>query len=138
MVNFTYDELLDRVYKSLPELSEEKSDFKIPNVDSIIIGNKTIIKNAYQIADIARRPIEFLAKFLTKEFGTPVVVKDQTLEINSKIQKEVLQEKINVWFQYYVICKECHKPDTRIEEISRGYIVIVCDACGARYSVKGF
>ncbi len=133
-----YKQLLDRAFSLLPELSQERSDFKIPEVDSIIEGNKTIIKNATQIADIARRSVEMISKFLTKEFSIPVMIKNQTMILNAKIQKEELQEKINRFFQYYVICKECHKPDTHIEESSRGYIILICDACGARYTVKGF
>jgi translation initiation factor 2 subunit 2 len=35
-----------------------------------------------------------------------------------------------------VLCRECGKPDTRLERVERVY-VIRCEACGARASVRG-
>ena len=33
-------------------------------------------------------------------------------------------------------CKQCGKPDTHIDSTERGYETLVCEACGARYTVK--
>jgi translation initiation factor 2 subunit 2 len=131
-----YDNLLDRAFSTLPILSENKVDFKIPEVDSIIQGNKTIIRNFSQIADTARRKEEDIAKYLTKELAAPVSFDEQKLIISTKAQNIALNEKIKKYFETYVICKECHKPDTKIESTERGYETIVCEACGARYIIK--
>lgn len=131
-----YDQLLDRAFEQLPNLSEEKADFKIPEVDSLLQGNKTIIKNISQIANVARRNREDIAKYLTKELAAPVTLDEQKLSIMTKVSANTLNEKIKRYFEMYIVCKECHKPDTHVVGIDRGYTTIVCEACGARYTVK--
>ena len=137
-MDYSYEQLLDRAFANLPSLASDKVDFKIPDVDSIIQGNKTIIKNFSQIADVARRSEEDVAKYLTKELAAPVSTDDQKLTISTKVQQSTLNEKVKKYFESFVICKECHKPDTHVEGTDRGYETIVCEACGARYTVKKF
>ena len=79
-----YSKLLDRAFSMLPTLSVEKVDFKVPEVDAILQGNKTIIRNFYQIADTARRDKEEIAKYITKEIAAPVSIDDQKLVIGAK------------------------------------------------------
>ncbi|MGC9037700.1 MAG: translation initiation factor IF-2 subunit beta [Candidatus Micrarchaeia archaeon] len=132
-----YYALLDRAFSLMPASeAQATADFVIPKADSFIQGNKTIIRNFAQIADIARRKPELIQRFLIKELGTPSSIDGQTLKINARFQPEVLNDKIKKYFETYVICRECHKPDTHIESSERGYEVIVCEACGARYTVK--
>jgi translation initiation factor 2 subunit 2 len=131
-----YEILLHKALSDLPHLSEENIDFKIPEVDSIIQGSRTIIKNFNQIADVARRPKEEIETFLTKELAAHINEEDNRIVISAKVSPEVLKSKIAKYFDSYVICKECHKPDTHTESISRGFITLVCEACGARYTVK--
>ncbi|MGC9157180.1 MAG: translation initiation factor IF-2 subunit beta [Candidatus Micrarchaeia archaeon] len=132
-----YYALLDRAFSLMPASeTQATADFVIPKADSFIQGNKTIIRNFAQIADIARRKPELIQRFLIKELGTPSSIDGQTLKINARFQPEVLNDKIKKYFETYVICRECHKPDTHIESSERGYEVIVCEACGARYTVK--
>ena len=132
----SYEQLLDRAFKQLPTLSVENVDFRIPDVDSLIQGNKTIIKNLGQIADVARRDKSEIAKYLTRELAAPVSLEGSVLNIMTKVQASTLNEKIRRYFELYIICKECHKPDTHVYGTDRGYTTIVCEACGARYTVK--
>ena len=132
-----YSGLLDRAFSKLPALSEEKSDFKIPEVDSIIQGNKTLVRNFHQIADVARREDADIAKYLSKELAAPVSVDEQKITISTRVQGNVLNAKIRKYFEVFVICKECHKPDTHLETAQRG-MYLVCEACGARYWVKNY
>lgn len=132
----SYTQLLDRAFAQLPNLAAEKSDFHIPEVDSIIQGSKTIVRNFSQIADVARRDESDIAKYMSRELAAPVSVGEQKLTISTKVQTAVLSEKVKKYFQTYVICKECGKPDTHIESTERGYETLVCEACGARYTVK--
>ena len=131
-----YDQLLDRAFKQLPSLSEEKSDFKIPEADALVQGNRTIVRNLAQIADVARRDKDEVAKYLTKELAAPVSIDNQSLVIMARIQTGTLNEKIRKYFELYIVCKECHKPDTHVQSVARGYTTIVCEACGAKYTVK--
>ncbi|MDE1824224.1 MAG: translation initiation factor IF-2 subunit beta [Candidatus Micrarchaeota archaeon] len=133
-----YEQLLDRAFTKFSGISEEKVDFKIPVADSLVQGSKTILKNIAQIADTARRSKEEIGKYLTKELAAPVSIDAQGLNIGAKVNANSLNEKIRKYFEMYVICKECHKPDTHIQGVERGYITIVCEACGARYTVKNY
>ena len=133
-----YEKLLDRAFSELSTLSVENVDFKMPIPDSMIQGAKTIIKNFSQIVDVARRDKAEIAKYLTKELAAPVIVEDSRLIISAKISSDVLNAKFKKYFETYIICKECHKPDTNVVSASRGFITLVCEACGARYTIKHY
>ncbi len=137
-MDVNYEKLLDRAFEQLPSLSVENVDFKIPEPDSIIQGSKTIIRNFTQIADIARRSKEEIEAYLTRELAVHLNMEDQRLVINAKVNQATLNAKIKKYFESYVICKECHKPDTHTESITRGFATLVCEACGARYTVKNY
>lgn len=129
-------ELLERALDKIPKLSIEKSNFTVPEVESFIQGNKTMLKNIHNIADKARRSVSDIAKYLTKELGVPISSDEQQLTINGRFTNEEMNKSINRYFNVYVICRECHKPDTHIESGGRGMSYIICGACGSRYGVK--
>ncbi len=104
----------------------------------MVQGNKTIIRNMAQIADKARRQVQEIARYLSKEFGVPVSMEEQRLVMTGKFSPEELNKHIARYFEIYVICRECHKPDTHMESAGRGMFYIVCEACGARYGVKNY
>ncbi|MGC8495719.1 MAG: translation initiation factor IF-2 subunit beta [Candidatus Micrarchaeia archaeon] len=133
----TYNELLDRAFSKLPTLSSSKEDFVIPQVDSMVQGSKTIIRNINAIAEKARRPVSDIARFLGKELSVPVSTEEQRVVLSGRFMSDVLDSKIKKYFDNYVICKECHKPDTHLESAERG-LYLVCEACGARYWVKSY
>ncbi len=131
-----YIELLDRALKQIPEIGVERSDFVVPDAEVLVQGNKTVLKNIVVIADRARRSIVEIAKYLTKELGVPISNDGQQLFINGRFSTDEINRRIKRYFDVYVICKECKKPDTHIESGGRGMSYIVCEACGARYGVK--
>jgi translation initiation factor 2 subunit 2 len=133
-----YVQLLDRAFARMPKLSTEKTDFVIPPADSIVQGTKTILRNLTAIADRARRPAADIARYMSKEFAVPISVEDGRLMINGKFSAEDLNKKISKYFETYVICKECHKPDSHLESSSRGMFSFICEACGARYGIKNY
>jgi translation initiation factor 2 subunit 2 len=133
-----YMKLLDRAFEKAPKLATEVSDFKIPIVDALSQGNKTIIRNLSAIADKARRDQNDIARYMSKELAVPVNVEEQRLIISGKFRSEELDKRIHRYFEVYVICKECHKPDSRLETAGRGMFYFVCEACGARYGIKSY
>ncbi len=133
-----YFKLLDRAFANRPNLAADISDFKIPKTEDFIEGNKTIIKNIAVIADMARRKVVEIARYLSKELGVPVNVEEQRLIINGKFNTDDLDRRIEKYFNTYVICKECHKPDSRLEVMGGGMYNFICEACGARYGVKHY
>ncbi|RME79929.1 MAG: translation initiation factor IF-2 subunit beta [Methanobacteriota archaeon] len=127
-----YESMLDSAYANLPKgKGEGSSRFVVPEVDSIIEGNKTIIKNFHSIAEKVRRDISILSKFFSRELGAPVSVEGNFLIIQKKVKREVLQKKVEAFIMDYVICHECKKPDTKIVVVD-GVRSILCEACGAR------
>lgn len=130
--------LLDRAFESKPVIAASTSDFVIPKVDSLIQGSKTIIKNMSAIADKARRKGDDIGRYVSKELSVPISFDEQRLTVNSRFNAADLDRIINRYFQTYVVCKECGKPDTRLEGSGRGMLTLVCEACGAHYKVKSY
>ncbi len=133
-----YMKLLDRAFENVHITGSESSDFVIPKVDSMIQGTKTIVRNISTIADRARRDPKEIARYISRELGVPVSVDEQRMMISGKFQTADLDKRIQRYFEVYVICKECHKPDTKLEGAGRGMFYLVCEACGSRYGVKNY
>ncbi len=133
-----YMKLLDRAFTNAPSVAKENVDFVIPKVDSLVQGNKTILRNLNIISDRARRDPKEIARYMSKELGVPVSVEEQRLAISGRFQGADLDKRIQRYFEVYVICKECHKPDTKLESAGRGMFYLVCEACGSRYGVKNY
>jgi len=130
-----YVKLLDRAFSKLPNLTLDKTDFVIPDADVLNEGTKTIIRNMALISDRARRNGADIARYLGKEFSVPVNMEEQRLILNGKFPADEINRRIKRYFELYVICKECKKPDTRLENAEKG-MYLICEACGARYWVK--
>lgn len=121
----------------MPSLSAERSDFVIPKADVLNEGTKTIVKNIMQIADSGRRAAQEIGRYISKELSVPVSLEEQRLIINGRFQQDNVDGKVKKYFETYVICRECHKPDTHLEHGDKG-IYLSCEACGARYWIKGY
>ena len=132
----TYEQLLKKGMKELPEVVTESVRFEVPKVRGHIEGNKTIISNFNQIADVLHRPKEHILKFLQKELATPGEFKGALLIFGTKIPASRINEKIDLYVKEYVFCKECNKPDTKLFK-EGGFLFIKCQACCAKQSVKG-
>jgi len=131
----SYEQLLKEARSKLPESVLKESRLEIPEADVMMIGNKTIIKNFGDIADIIKRDYKHFAKFLFKELATPGVIDGKRLILQTKLQKSIIQKKIDDYIQEFVICKVCKKPDTRLIK-EHGVVFMKCDACGAREPVR--
>ncbi len=132
-----YQKLLDRAFTKLPSLTAEKTDFVIPAADVLTEGSKTIIRNITAIADTARRNASDIARYVGKEFSVPVNIEEQRLIISGRFPSDEINRRIKKYFELYVICKECKKPDTHLENAEKG-MYLICEACGARYWVKNY
>ena len=132
-----YQKLLDRAFSKLPSLSIEKTDFVIPEADVLNEGNKTLVRNIMIISGTARRNPEDIARYISKEFSVPVNIEEQRLIINGRFLADDIKRRIAKYFELYVICKECKKPDTHLEQAEKG-MYLICEACGARYWVKNY
>ena len=130
-----YKKLLKKARKNLPESVLKTERFVIPKIRGHLQGNKTVISNLYQIIDVLGRDFEPFLKFLLKELATPGEAKKPLVILGRKVSASVINEKIKLYADKYVICKECGKPDTVLTKQNR-ITQIRCKACGSRYPVN--
>jgi translation initiation factor 2 subunit 2 len=127
-----YKELLMKAKSNLPESTKASDRFVIPNIRGHIQGNKTVISNFFQIADLLGRDEDHFLKYILKELATPGEAKKPLVLLGRKVSAASINEKISEYANKYVICKECGKPDTSLIKQDR-ITFIKCKACGARY-----
>ena len=131
-----YKELLKKAREQLPESVFEKERFEIPKIRGHVQGNKTILSNFLQIADILRREPEHLLKYILKELATPGEIKKSgSVIIGTKVSASRINEKIRQYANDYVLCSECGKPDTKVDKDGK-FTFLKCQACGARHPIK--
>ena len=130
-----YKKLLKKVRSELPDVVLTKERFEIPKVRGHIQGNKTIISNFFQIANLIGRDVNHMLKYLFKELAAYGETRNNLLILGRKISASNINEKIKKYVNEFVLCNECGKPDTKLEK--QGNVSIMrCLACGARKPVK--
>jgi len=130
-----YEQLLDNVYKNLPEKVTKSERFEMPRFEYFTEGNKTIIKNFKVVIDKIRREPDVLIKFLTKELAVPAEQVGDRLILARKMSGDIVNKKLEDFVNKFVICKECKRPDTHIDD-RQGFKLLICESCGARASIK--
>jgi translation initiation factor 2 subunit 2 len=130
-----YDKLLEKAYSELPEKRVTRERLEIPMPETLVQGNKTIIKNFEAITSKLRRDPKHVGKYLAKELATSFSIEGGKLILNSKLSEKLINDKLKSYMDIYLYCKQCKLPDTRLEEVERGVYLMVCEACGARSSV---
>lgn len=127
--------MLDRAYGNLPESVFRKERFEIPKIKGHLQGNKTILSNFLQIADLFQRDPKHMIKFLQKELATPMELKNQFLILNSKKSSNDINDKVVKYADMYLICQECGKPDTKFVKEGQAKFM-KCLACGSKRVIK--
>ena len=131
----TYEKMVDQLYKELPEKAKTHERFKVPQVESFIEGKKTMVKGFGALLKELRRPEKDFLKFLTKETAVPAVAEKDRIIISGKFSNAQVNKIVENYFKIFVICPECGKPDTKVED--RGHIKMMrCEACGALNPIK--
>lgn len=131
-----YEELLDDLYKKLPEKTTHVERFEIPKFEFFVEGNRTIIKNFKSVSDKLRRDPQIIMKYLTKELAVPAEMQGERLILQRKLMGDILNVKLKDFVNSYVICNECKRPDTHIEDAGRGMKVLICESCGAKRTIR--
>ena len=130
-----YEELLAKAYSKLPKQLTGGERFSVPVIDSVTIGSQTVIKNFAEVSAALRRDPKHILKFLSKELATPANLDVGRALLQTRLPQRSIQTKLEVYVREFVICRECKRPDTRLEKIDR-ITAMICEACGARSSVK--
>ncbi|MFH1506737.1 MAG: translation initiation factor IF-2 subunit beta [archaeon] len=135
MTKLDYETLLKRARKALPEKTVKHMRFEIPKVKGHLQGNRTVVSNFLQIAQHLGRDPKHMLKYVLKELATPGEIKRTGVVIfGSKMPASRINDKIQQYADLFILCKECGKPDTKLEKEGNIYFV-KCQACGAKHSV---
>ncbi len=129
-----YEEMLAKARKELPEETKKGDRFEVPGVKGHIQGNKTIISNLPQIAEVLGRKLDLLVKYIEKQLATKARIEGNFVIFNTKLSASKINARIQQFTDQFVICKECGKPDTKLSK-DTGVYFIQCQACGAKYSI---
>jgi translation initiation factor 2 subunit 2 len=132
-----YDSLLDRARSQVPEDAFKKSGerFKVPDVQLMVQGNRSIWQNFQETINILNRPGKEVLKFVAGQLGTAGSMEGSNALFNGKFNVEQVSEVLNRYIEAYVICPVCTRPDTEIQKEGNAYY-LTCSACGARTSIR--
>jgi translation initiation factor 2 subunit 2 len=134
-MSFDYERLLERARGKLPKEIVKSERFEIPKMRFTVVGNRTIIHNFREIADILNRNPQHLLKYLSGEMATAATLDGERAIFQGKFTQETLERLVKLYAEYFVICPVCRRPDTKIVK-ERRLSFIICEACGARSPVK--
>ncbi|NYZ77237.1 translation initiation factor IF-2 subunit beta, partial [Candidatus Micrarchaeota archaeon] len=93
-------------------------------------------KNFKAVCDKVRREPQLIIKYLTKELAVPAEMQGERLILQRKMSGDILNKKLEEFVNSYVICKECKRPDTHIQDAGRGIRMLICESCGAKGTIK--
>jgi translation initiation factor 2 subunit 2 len=125
-MKYNYDELLKRACSEMPEVSLKRERLELPRLHTTIVGMRTVISNFKEVADVLNRDPQHILKFLTREMATAATFNDS---------RAIFQGLLQRYMENFVICPVCKRPDTKIVKEKR-LSFLVCNACGAKSSIK--
>lgn len=135
LLSFNYDDLLKRACDQMPEISAKKERLEMPNLMVSTVGMRTTISNFKDVANALDRDPQHILKFLTREMATAATFQDQRAIFQGKFRRDVFERLLQRYLENYVVCPVCKRPDTRIVKEKR-LSFLVCNACGAKSSIK--
>lgn len=135
--NFDYESMLDEAYSRLPSKLKSTGRFEVPRPRVEVAGKRTIILNFKQIAEAMNRDEKELANYLVKELGTAPSFEGDNLVLQGRFSQQSVERAINTYIRDYVVCPVCKRPDTVLVKEKR-FLFLVCQACGARSSVRPY
>jgi len=134
-MTFNYDDLLKKACAQMPEVSTKHERLELPRLMVSMVGMRTIISNFKEVADALDRDPQHILKFLTREMATAATFQDSRAIFQGKFQRESFERLLQRYLESYVVCPVCKRPDTRVVKEKR-LSFLVCNACGAKSSIK--
>ena len=119
----------------MPEVSAKQERLELPRIMIQTVGMRTTIANFKEIADSLNRDPQHILKFLTREMATAATFHDSRAIFQGKFQRDSFERLLQRYLESYVVCPVCKRPDTTIVKEKR-LAFLVCNACGARSSIK--
>ncbi|XP_041701847.1 eukaryotic translation initiation factor 2 subunit 2 [Coregonus clupeaformis] len=139
--DYTYDELLNRVFNIMREknpdmVAGEKRKFVMKPPQVVRVGTKkTSFVNFTDICKLLHRQPKHLLAFLLAELGTSGSIDgNNQLVIKGRFQQKQIENVLRRYIKEYVTCHTCHSPDTILQKDTRLYF-LQCETCHSRCSV---
>ena len=136
MVKSEYEKLLKKIQDKVSENKTSVSRFELPVVDVMWQGNRTFFRNFAEFPKLLRRDPDKVLQYLSKEFAAPAQLAGDKAVFVGKRDPHDFTALLNRYVKEYLECPTCKSPDTRIEKSNR-LTFLVCEACGAKSSLKG-
>ncbi len=134
-MDYNYDDLLKRARAQAPEVTIKKERLELPRLLVSMVGMRTTISNFKEISDTLDRDPQHILKFLTREMATAATYHDGRAIFQGKFPRDTFERLLQRYMEGFVTCPVCKRPDTKIVKEKR-LSFIVCNACGARSSIK--
>jgi translation initiation factor 2 subunit 2 len=134
-MEYDYEKLLKRARSQIPEVTSKIERLEIPKLRHTRIGVRTIISNFKEVADALNRDPQHMLKFLSGEMATAATIQGSRIIFQGKFSQETFDRLMDRYMESFVICPVCKRPDTKIIKEKR-LSFLVCEACGARSSIK--
>jgi translation initiation factor 2 subunit 2 len=134
-MGYNYEDLLKRARSQIPEIAMKQERLEVPRLRMSVIGMRTIVHNFREIADSLNRDPQHIVKFLTSEMATAATVQEGRAIFQGKFNAETLNTLLQRYMENCIVCPVCKRPDTKIVREKR-LSFLVCEACGAKSSVK--
>lgn len=132
---YDYDTLLKRARAQIPDVTSKRERLELPKLSYARIGMRTVIFNFKEIADALDRDPQHLLKYLTGEMATAATVQGSRVIFQGKFSEDTFHRLIQRYMETFVVCPVCKRPDTKIVKEKR-LSFIICQACGAKSSIK--
>jgi len=108
---------------------------ELPRLYITTVGMRTIIPNFKEVADVLNRNPQHIMKFLTREMATAATFHESRAVFQGKFKRDSFERLLQRYMEGFVICPVCKRPDTKIVKEKR-LSFLVCNACGAKSSIK--
>jgi translation initiation factor 2 subunit 2 len=132
-----YEALLKRLESQLGITSRKVvSRLEVPTPQIMWVGQRTIFRNFMEFPKALRRDPEKLLLYLNKELASAGYIAGERVIFLGRKEPSSFGALIDRYVKDYVICPVCGSPDTRTEK-SKKVGFLLCEACGARSSIKG-
>jgi len=133
----SYDDLLKRLRNGLgtSETSDSTERIELPHPQIYWQGRKTIFRNFSEYPRILRRNPDKILMYLAKELATAASLDGERAIFIGRKDKQSFAVLLKRYMTDRVVCPVCGRPDTHTEKVKR-LLFLVCEACGARSSVK--
>jgi translation initiation factor 2 subunit 2 len=130
-----YDKLLSRAREGLEDVMNNDARFVPPEPEVLYEGKRTILRNFSDMADALRREPDHFSKYLVQELGTAGSTEGRRLVLQGRVPEKKVAERVQAYLKAFVLCEECHRPDTNFQRRGRT-LVLQCEGCGAHRPIR--